>query len=37
VFRTVAGLVLGTMFVLRGFAVCVYAHAVYDVHYYLAA
>lgn len=35
VFRTVAGLLLGVMFVFRGFAVCVYAHAVYDVHFYL--
>ncbi len=34
-FRTAAGLVLGVMFVLRGFGVCVYAHAFYDVHYYL--
>ncbi len=36
-FRAVAGAVLGAMFVLRGFAVCVYAHAVYDVHYYLSS
>ncbi|MCA8944037.1 MAG: CPBP family intramembrane metalloprotease [Planctomycetes bacterium] len=35
VFRAAAGLLLGLMFVFRGFAVCVYAHAVYDLHYYL--
>lgn len=34
-FRTMAGLLLGTLFVVRGFGVCVYAHAMYDVHYYL--
>lgn len=33
-FRMVAGLVLGLIFVTRGFAVVVYAHATYDVHYY---
>lgn len=36
VFRAVAGVLLGLMFVFRGFAVCVYAHAVYDLHYYLS-
>jgi hypothetical protein len=36
-FRAVAGVVLGVIFVVRGFAVCVYAHAVYDLHYYLSA
>jgi membrane protease YdiL (CAAX protease family) len=36
VFRAVAGTLLGALFVLRGFAVCVYAHAVYDLHYYLS-
>jgi len=35
VFRTLAGLILGTLFVLRGFGVCVYTHSVYDLHYYL--
>ena len=34
-FRAVAGAALGALFVLRGFAVVVYAHAVYDVHFYL--
>jgi len=34
-FRAVAGIVLGVLFVLRGFAVVVYAHAVYDLHFYL--
>jgi hypothetical protein len=34
-FRTMAGLLLGALFVLRGFGVCVYTHAAYDVHYYL--
>ena len=30
-----AGLLLGALFVLRGFGVCVYTHVMYDVHYYL--
>lgn len=34
-FRAVAGVVLGVLFVLRGFSVVVYTHAIYDVHYYL--
>lgn len=34
-FRTMAGLLLGALFVLRGFGVCVYTHVMYDVHYYL--
>ncbi len=34
-FRLIAGMVLGVIFVIRGFAVVVYAHAAYDVHYYL--
>jgi membrane protease YdiL (CAAX protease family) len=34
-FRSVAGMVLGTLFVFRGFAVVVYAHAAYDLHFYL--
>jgi len=37
VFRAFAGVVLGLMFALRGIGVCVYAHAMYDVHYYLTA
>jgi membrane protease YdiL (CAAX protease family) len=37
VFRAIAGLVLGVMFVLRGFGVCVYTHTLYDIHYYLTA
>jgi hypothetical protein len=28
-------LLLGALFVLRGFGVCVYTHVMYDVHYYL--
>ena len=35
VFRAMAGLVLGALFILRGFGVCVYAHALYDLHYYV--
>jgi len=35
-FRTMAGLLLGAVFVVRGLGVCVYAHAFYDVHYYLS-
>lgn len=35
VFRTIAGVILGALFALRGFGVCVYTHAMYDVHYYL--
>ena len=34
-FRTAAGILLGLLFVVRGFAVAVYTHALYDVHYYL--
>ncbi|MHC5062479.1 MAG: CPBP family glutamic-type intramembrane protease [Planctomycetota bacterium] len=34
-FRAVAGLILGALFVLRGFGVCVYTHAIYDLHFYL--
>ena len=37
VFRTFAGVLLGSLFALRGFGVCVYCHALYDVHYYLTA
>jgi membrane protease YdiL (CAAX protease family) len=37
VFRVFAGVVLGVLFAVRGFGVCVYAHAMYDVHYYLTA
>ncbi|MEM7205312.1 MAG: CPBP family intramembrane glutamic endopeptidase [Planctomycetota bacterium] len=36
-FRSIAGAVLGLLFVVRGFGVCVYTHAFYDVHYYLTA
>lgn len=35
VFRAAAGLLLGLLFVVRGFGVVVYTHAVYDIHYYL--
>ncbi len=34
-FRLMAGVLLGVLFVFRGFAVVVYTHAFYDVHYYL--
>ncbi len=34
-FRASAGLLLGGLFVLRGFSVCVFTHTVYDLHYYL--
>jgi membrane protease YdiL (CAAX protease family) len=34
-FRSAAGLLLGALFVLRGLGVCVYTHAMYDVHFYL--
>lgn len=34
-FRAAAGLLLGLLFVVRGFGVVVYTHALYDVHYYL--
>jgi membrane protease YdiL (CAAX protease family) len=35
VFRVAAGILLGFLFVVRGFGVAVYTHALYDVHYYL--
>ncbi|HLQ36285.1 MAG TPA: CPBP family glutamic-type intramembrane protease [Planctomycetota bacterium] len=35
VFRTAAGVLLGMLMWLRGYGVCVYAHALYDLHYYL--
>lgn len=35
VFRVAAGILLGILFVARGFGVAVYAHALYDVHYFL--
>ena len=35
VFRTMAGLLLGALFVARGFGVAVWTHAMYDVHFYL--
>ncbi len=34
-FRTMAGLLLGFLFWFRGFGVCVYTHAMYDVYYFL--
>ena len=34
-FRSAAGLILGTLFVLRGIGVAVYTHAMYDVVFYL--
>lgn len=34
-FRAAAGVLLGALFVLRGIGVCVYAHVMYDVHFYL--
>lgn len=36
VFRAMAGLVLGVLFVVRGFGICVYTHAAYDLHFYLS-
>lgn len=35
VFRTIAGILLGGLFLLRGIGVCVYTHAMYDVFLYL--
>lgn len=35
VFRTMAGILLGLLFLLRGIGVCVYTHAMYDVFLYL--
>ncbi|MCA8966623.1 MAG: CPBP family intramembrane metalloprotease [Planctomycetes bacterium] len=34
-YRTVAGVLLGVLMWARGFGVCVYTHAFYDLHYYL--
>lgn len=34
-FRTVAGALLGVIFWFRGYGVCVYTHAMYDVYFYL--
>lgn len=34
-FRTMAGVLLGVIMLLRGYGVVVYTHAMYDVHYYL--
>jgi hypothetical protein len=34
-FRAVAGVLLGLLMWARGFGVCVYTHAFYDIHYYL--
>ncbi len=35
VFRTMAGILLGVLFLVRGIGVCVYTHAMYDVFLYL--
>lgn len=35
-FRTMAGLILAALFVFRGIGVCVYTHALYNVHFFLA-
>lgn len=35
VFRAIAGVLFGVLFMLRGFGVCVYTHAIYDVLFYL--
>lgn len=34
-FRTMAGVILGFLMWFRGYGVCVYTHALYDVHYFL--
>lgn len=34
-FRAMAGVILGFLFWIRGFGVCVYTHAMYDVYYFL--
>ena len=34
-FRTAAGTLLGALFVARGIGVCMWAHSIYDVHYFL--
>lgn len=34
-FRTMAGVLLGLLMWTRGYGVCVYTHALYDVHFYL--
>ncbi|MEE2885930.1 MAG: CPBP family glutamic-type intramembrane protease [Planctomycetota bacterium] len=36
VFRAMAGIQLGILFITRGLGVCVYTHAMYDVFYYLS-
>jgi hypothetical protein len=35
-FRTMAGVLLGLLFWFRGFGVCVYTHAMYNVHFFLS-
>jgi membrane protease YdiL (CAAX protease family) len=35
-FRTMAGVILGLLMWFRGYGVCVYAHAMYDVYYFLS-
>ena len=34
-FRAMAGVILGFLFWIRGFGVCVYTHSMYDVYYFL--
>lgn len=34
-YRTMAGVILGFLFWFRGFGVCVYTHAMYDVYYFV--
>lgn len=34
-FRTMAGVLLGVIFWFRGYGVCVYTHAMYDIYFYL--
>lgn len=36
VYRTIAGMLLGLLMWARGYGVCVYTHAVYDVYFYLS-
>ena len=37
VYRAMAGILLGFLMWMRGYGVCVYTHAIYDVYYYLTA
>lgn len=34
-YRTMAGILLGALFIARGIGVCIYTHAMYDVFFYL--